>query len=866
MAPCSLLPLLLPLLLALCPVDCSAPGPPGPSPQPPTASRPSLKGPGPGPTPSPPPPLAHGHYWLKFSSAYGPVVGSRTCAQSEFRCANSRCILGHWQCDGEPDCTDGSDEDPAVCGQKTCSPEQFTCRSGEGECVPLTWMCDNHPDCSDASDEKACNETCRPDEFTCGNSRCVLSRWVCDHDDDCGDSSDEAHCPEHVCGADQFTCASKMCIQARWRCDGDVDCPDGSDEKGCPSVQGKIPSLCSDREHMCKDRLTCVQKLWLCDGDTDCPDGDDESPDICTNVTCRADHFQCKNHECIPGHLQCSGTAECSDGSDEENCRTPPKRCDPKTQFDCGGGMCINQSMVCDTKPDCPAWEDEPKDRCNINECANKNGGCSHICVDMPAGYYCDCPPGYHLNANNTCEDVNECEMPGVCSQICINEKGKFKCECVHGYLRDPRDLTRCKAAEGHASLLFTRRHDIRKVSLDHHDITAIVNDTKSATALDFVFRTGMIFWSDVSDKKIYKAPIDEGSQKTVVIKDDITTSDGLAVDWIYNHIYWTDSSKDTIQLANFEGNMRKTVIQGKMEEPRSIAVNPLDGWLYWTDWGSVPKIERAGMDGSHREDIVTHDIKWPNGLTLDLVGRQLYWLDARLQTISSCHFDGTNRRVVLYSDEYLRHPFSITTFEDYLYWTDWEMHAVFRANKFNGNGIEAITAVHTLQNPMVVHVYHPYRQPDGENFCTAVNGHCSHLCLPSPVLNSKSPRISCACPDGLTLLPDGLMCVEATPESRDKTSATPAAEETDSLMVTLIVIAVISIILLLAALIIFIIYRHCRHGNIASMNFDNPVYRKTTEDQFALEKNQYQPTRVFPATIAEEVRALMLTVPPETN
>lgn len=101
--------------------------------------------------------------------------------------------------------------------------------------------------------------------------------------------------------------------------------------------------------------------------------------------------------------------------------------------------------------------------------------------------------------------DINECERPGVCSQICINEKGKFKCECVHGYLRDPRDLTRCKAAEGHASLLFTRRHDIRKVSLDHHDITAIVNDTKSATALDFVFRTGMIFWSDVSDKKIYK-------------------------------------------------------------------------------------------------------------------------------------------------------------------------------------------------------------------------------------------------------------------------------------------------------------------------------------------------------------------------
>jgi len=61
----------------------------------------------------------------------------------------------------------------------------------------------------------------------------------------------------------------------------------------------------------------------------------------------------------------------------------------------------------------------------------------------------------------------------------------------------------------------------------------------------------------------------------------------------------------------------------------------------------------------------------------------------------------------------------------------------------------------------MVVHVYHPYRQPDGVNYCAAVNGHCSHLCLPAPRINDKSPKISCACPNGLTLMSDGLMCAE---------------------------------------------------------------------------------------------------------
>ena len=61
----------------------------------------------------------------------------------------------------------------------------------------------------------------------------------------------------------------------------------------------------------------------------------------------------------------------------------------------------------------------------------------------------------------------------------------------------------------------------------------------------------------------------------------------------------------------------------------------------------------------------------------------------------------------------------------------------------------------------MTIHVYHPYRQPDGVNFCQAVNGHCSHLCLPAPKINDRSPRISCACPTGLKLMDDNLMCVE---------------------------------------------------------------------------------------------------------
>ncbi|XP_066155596.1 very low-density lipoprotein receptor-like isoform X2 [Euwallacea fornicatus] len=802
-----------------------------------------------------------------------------TCAKNEFRCGNGKCIPSHWQCDNDIDCSDNSDEDEHLCQQKVCGPDEFTCRSTPGECVPLTWMCDDNADCSDQSDEKSCNETCRADEFTCKNGKCIQRRWICDSDNDCGDNSDEAECPEVSCAPGvEFQCSERFCVPAKWRCDGEYDCLDGRDEQGCPPRPH--PTVCLPSEHECNDRITCVHKNWLCDGTKDCPDGSDEAPTHCSNVTCRPDQFQCNDRSCIPGALLCDGHSDCPDAGDEHECSSSIVICDPETSFSCGPeGPCIQLSQVCDGKPDCPAFEDEPREKCGVNECIHDNGGCAHRCVDAPAGYRCECRPGFSLAADNrTCRDIDECQTEGACSQTCRNDKGSFKCECLPGYARDPRDHTRCKAVEGHASLLFARRRDIRKISLDHHEMTSIVNETNSATALDFVFRTGMIFWSDVADKKIYKAPIDEGNAKTVVVSDEVTTSDGLAVDWVYEHLYWTDTGTNTISLANFDGQMRKVLIKDDLEEPRAIAVDPLEGWMFWTDWGQEPRIERAGMDGSHRQAIVTYDVRWPNGLTLDLVRKRLYWVDAKLNTISVCDWDGRDRKLILFSTTALRHPFSITTFEDWLYWTDWDRAAVFRANKFTGKDLSPITATEMVQNPMVIHVYHPYRQPDSENHCQPVNGHCSHLCLPAPRLTSRAPLISCACPEGLRMLPDGLTCIQdetittsapsqsepytprigSLPESTTNRSKSGAGtpESADDGGVAYVTIIIISSVVLILAAGVWFIYRHLMHRNVTSMNFDNPVYRKTTEDQFSLEKNNYPSVeRPYLSTVGEEAQ-----------
>ena len=132
---------------------------------------------------------------------------------------------------------------------------------------------------------------------------------------------------------------------------------------------------------------------------------------------------------------------------------------------------------------------------------------------------------------------------------------------------------------------------------------------------------------------------------------------------------------------------------------------------MFWTDWGTKPKIERCGMDGdpTSRKAIITTRIQWPNALTIDYTIDSIWWVDAKLDVIEHCDLNGKNRRVILAHDK-IYHPFSISVFEDHVYWSDWYKTAIYKANKFTGKNVTVLKQ--GLVNLFGISMIHPRRQP----------------------------------------------------------------------------------------------------------------------------------------------------------
>jgi DNA-binding beta-propeller fold protein YncE len=152
----------------------------------------------------------------------------------------------------------------------------------------------------------------------------------------------------------------------------------------------------------------------------------------------------------------------------------------------------------------------------------------------------------------------------------------------------------------------------------------------------------GVIYFTDLSNNKIQRTTLDGSTPVDVITNGDNPRS--IALDPVGGKIYWTDTLSDGhsgIRRANLDGTLIEDVVTTIV---MGIAVDPINSKVYWTNQGNR-KIQRASLDGSNGENLVTPataDIISPWGIDLDLTGGKLYWVDGSIGKLQRANLDGS--------------------------------------------------------------------------------------------------------------------------------------------------------------------------------------------------------------------------------
>lgn len=184
---------------------------------------------------------------------------------------------------------------------------------------------------------------------------------------------------------------------------------------------------------------------------------------------------------------------------------------------------------------------------------------------------------------------------------------------------------------------------DIRQISLDINYVIDVVlpfKQLKHVTSADVDRKTGEIYWTDSSEDVIQKSRSD-GNVRTIMWHE-LQMAEAIAIDSsgrkvsvklkklisyfsisnykFFLQIYWTDGGRNSIEVAELSGRNRKLLIWEDVDTPRALVLHYQNGIMFWSDWGTSPRIELAHMDGTNRYLIKMKLVNRINILIVNLI------------------------------------------------------------------------------------------------------------------------------------------------------------------------------------------------------------------------------------------------------
>lgn len=360
-----------------------------------------------------------------------------------------------------------------------------------------------------------------------------------------------------------------------------------------------------------------------------------------------------------------------------------------------------------------------------------------------PEVYNCVCNQGYTGDGFHCTPEVNCQNTPSICdpNAECQFMSNGWQCICGQGFIGNG---SYCKYPPKLDAGFLVISQGVAVVKIPLTGARGVpVSASSMAIAIDKDCVEGRLYFSDISSKAIFSTKYD-GTDRKVFVDTNIISPEGVAVDWISRRLYWTDSGKDTVEVASLDNStLRAVIINKHLVNPRGIAVDPLQGKLYWSDWNRAdPKIESSNLDGTERKLLLSSpSVKLPNSLVISLNTPELCFADAGNQRIDCIDTYVNTVRTVAGN---LSYPFGLAITEDNLYWSDWTTKKIESIDHYGKRSTGMQTPLfsnHKMYGMVAITEKCPiYYSP-----CITNNGDCAsdRICL----ANNKSPSgKNCKC------------------------------------------------------------------------------------------------------------------------
>ncbi|KFB35929.1 AGAP008193-PA-like protein [Anopheles sinensis] len=261
----------------------------------------------------------------------------------------------------------------------------------------------------------------------------------------------------------------------------------------------------------------------------------------------------------------------------------------------------------------------------------------------------------------------------------------------------------------------------------------------KSILSLDHDCSTGRIYWFTYAKKEIWSAKYD-GTDQTV-FAGRVSRSYGLAVDWISRRLYWSNYKKGTINVASLDNPDQRTVLISHLNNPRSIAVDPYRGKLYWKATDAIgvyeqranQTIEWSNLDGTERQILIGRPLIYsPTDIKVSMATGELCYIDLKIKCIEP------NSKQIRTIASHIAGSLALAVTDDMVYWTSSRFLVYNKIERMDANGarqkpisiqgddLRTITAVTSNCTGL-------------SNACSTDNGGCPEntICLINPYIES---------------------------------------------------------------------------------------------------------------------------------